>query len=224
MHDPGAPSDARWRLVWHRYLHIDDGDSSTDDRHIEHGWLAQRKAATAEGLMTAPETKLFSALAYHAPSTEAYNEAAPGGSPEKSFAGDPDLGDCLALAEPGLIAEGGSLYIAMFCYREETQQDIVLAKLDHATSSWSYVSTLLTTQDAVGDQSSAHWVQWGGLGGILRGAQPHCLAHRRRLPRVLDVRHRPQCRHGVRSNACCSQERGYRRVPDRSLHTMTMMR
>ena len=149
-HDPGAPREARWSLVWHRYLHVEDSDPATDDRRFEHGWIAQRTAATAEGLRTAPEGKLFSSAAYHAtPEIEAYNDAVPGGPPERRFDHDPDLGDCLASTEPGMIAAGGNLYVALFCFRAPSDQDIVLVRLTHATGQWGYVGTLLTTRDAV---------------------------------------------------------------------------
>lgn len=147
VYDPDAPSDEQWRLMWHRYLYVEDNDPATEDRHFEHGWIAQRKAATAAGLMTASEQKLFSSLAYYVPGVQSYNDAAPGGSPKMNFSTDPDLGDCLAFAEPGVIAHDGALYVAMFCARTETL-DTVLVRLDHGTDTWSYVSTLLTSADA----------------------------------------------------------------------------
>ncbi len=147
--DPGAPPEARWRLIWHRYLHIDDGNAATDDRHFEHGWIAQRRAATPEELLTAEETKLFSGLAYHVDSSvEAYNDSVAGGKPDKRFDQDPDLGSCLAFSEPGLLAHAGTLYVAMFCYRGATEQDIVLVRLSHTTGEWSYAGTLLDVADA----------------------------------------------------------------------------
>jgi hypothetical protein len=147
--DTGARPEARWRLLWHRYLLIEDSDPATDDRRFGYGWIAQRSAATAEGLRIAPETKLFSSAFYHAtPEIEAYNDAVPGGTPERRFDRDPDLGSCLVFTEPGMIAAGGSLYVALFCYRQARSQDIVLVRLDHATEEWSYVGTLLETRDA----------------------------------------------------------------------------
>ena len=149
VNDPAAPAQARWRLVWHRYLHVADSDPATDDRRFEYGWIAQRTAASAEALLTAPETKLFAAAAYSAlPEVEAYNDAVTGGRPLWRLDRDPDLAGCLAVTEPGVIASGGAFYVAMFCFRAAEDQDIVLVRLTHGTGEWAYVGTLLTTRDA----------------------------------------------------------------------------
>jgi len=148
-YDAEAPAERRWTLVWHRYLHVADDDPATDDRRFEYGWIAIRSAATAPGLMTAPERKLFSSLAYHVPDVEAYNEAVAGGSPEKRWDVDPDLGGCLVFTEPGILAAGGKLYIAMYCFQSRQDQDVVLVAFSHASGAWSHLGTLLTTADAV---------------------------------------------------------------------------
>jgi hypothetical protein len=149
VYDPDAPPQARWRLLWHRYLLVDDGVPGTEDRHFEYGWIAERTAASPSQLASAPERKLFSSRAYHLnPAIEAYNDAAPGGPPEKRWDADPDLGGCIAFAEPGAIASAGKLYVALFCFRSATDQEIVLVRLDHGTETWSYAGTLLTTSDA----------------------------------------------------------------------------
>ena len=149
VNDPAAPVQARWRLVWHRYLHVEDSDPATDDRRFEYGWIAQRAAASAEALLTAPETKLIAAAAYSAlPEVEAYNDAVTGGRPLWRLDRDPALAGCLAVTEPGVVASGGALYVAMFCFRAAEDQDIVLVRLTHGTGEWAYVGTLLTTADA----------------------------------------------------------------------------
>ena len=148
-YDAEAPAERRWTLVWHRYLHVADDDPTTDDRRFEYGWIAIRSAATVPGLMTAPERKLFSSRAYHVPEVEAFNEAIAGGSPEKRWDVDADLGSCLVFTEPGILAAGGNLYVAMFCFRSQQEQDVVLVAFSHAGGAWSYRETLLTTADAV---------------------------------------------------------------------------
>jgi len=148
VYDSGAPASERWRLVWHRYLVVDDGVPTTDDRLFAHGWYAQRRAATPDALRDAPEEKLFSGVAYSVnAATEAYNDAQPGGAPLHSWNQDLDLADCLLFAEPGLLAEAGSLYLATFCARSATDTPIVLVGLEHATNTWSYRGALLENAD-----------------------------------------------------------------------------
>ncbi len=147
VYDPSAPSESRWTLIWMKYLHIEDNIPGNEDRHFEHGWIAQRKAATAEGLLAAPETKLFSASLYHASAAiEEYNASVPGGLPEKSWALDADLGSCLAFAEPGIIAVDSKVYVAMYCARDEVNRDVVL--VERSGGVWSYKGTLLTAAHA----------------------------------------------------------------------------
>lgn len=149
-HDPLAPAERRWTLIWHRYLHVADADPATDDRRFEHGWIAIRSGASVEALATAPERKLFSSRAYHAlPEVEAYNEAAPGGSPEQRWDADPDLGDCLVFTEPALLSAHGKLYAALFCFRSPARQEIVLIAFSHQSGEWSSQGTLLKNAEAV---------------------------------------------------------------------------
>jgi len=148
VHDPGADAAARWRLLWHRYLHVEDPDTA-EDRRFAHGWIAQRTASTPEGLLEAPEQKLFSSAAYHAdPAVTAYNDAAPGGAPLLRLDSLPALNGCLVFTEPALLAHDGALYAALFCARSATAHDIVLLRLDHTTGDWSYVGTAATHADA----------------------------------------------------------------------------
>jgi hypothetical protein len=149
VRDPAATAESRWRLVWHRYLHVEDSDPLTDDRHFEHGWIAQRTASSPPGLLTAPETKLFAASTYYAlPEIESYNDGAGGGRPLFRLDSDPDLAGCIVVTEPGVVASGGALYVTMFCFRTLQDQDIVLVRFGHGTGEWTYGGTLLTTRDA----------------------------------------------------------------------------
>lgn len=147
-YDPSAPPDSRWILVWMRYLHVEDNIPDNEDRHFEHGWIAQKRSATAEGLLSAPESKLFSASFYHLlPQIETYNNMVPGGVPEKRWDSDPNLSDCVAFAEPGVISANGKLYVAMFCAKESAEHEVVL--VEKSEGSWSYAGTLLTPEDAL---------------------------------------------------------------------------
>ncbi|MBN2724623.1 MAG: hypothetical protein JXR95_11180 [Deltaproteobacteria bacterium] len=148
-YDVDAPPQYRWTIIWHRYLHVEDNNADTDDRHFEHGWIARKSAPSPWELADATEEKLFSYLAYHFnPVIEAYNNSAPGGLPLKRFDTDPNLGGCIALGEPGVAVTDGKIIIALFCYRSEEQQDIVLINYSHESELWSYSGTLLTTEDA----------------------------------------------------------------------------
>jgi hypothetical protein len=148
VHDPSAPAGERWRVVWHRYLVVDDGVPGTDDRALAYGWFAQRRAATPEELLTAPEEKLFSGLAYDVDADiQAYNDAQPGGAPQQRWDQEPALADCVLFAEPGLLADAGQLYLVSFCARDATDTRVVLVSLDHATGAWSFRGTLLEGTD-----------------------------------------------------------------------------
>ncbi|MEZ4253694.1 MAG: exo-alpha-sialidase [Polyangiales bacterium] len=148
VHDPGAPTNERWRLVWHRYLHVEDG-SGADGRRFEHGWIAQRVSATPEGLLVAPEQKLFSTAAYHATSTvEAYNDAAPGGTPRVRLDTLEGLEGCLVATEPALLAVDTTLHFALFCARSAVDTRVMLIRLDHATEEFRMTGTVVTASDA----------------------------------------------------------------------------
>lgn len=150
VYDAEAPASERWTLIWHRYLHVADDDATTDDRRFQYGWIAARTAATADGLTTAPEQKLFSSIAYHArPEVEAYNESIVGGSPLKRWDTDPELGGCLVFTEPALLVVEETLYAAMYCFRTADRQEIALVARSGSAGEWSPVGTLLTTSDAV---------------------------------------------------------------------------
>jgi len=147
VYDLAAEPESRWRLVWMQYLHVVDDDPATEDRRFQYGWIAQRSAATAEGLIAAPQTKLFGALAYHVAGVEAYNDAQVGGQPLVRWDNDPVLGDCLVFAEPGMLAIDSKLWMAVYCYRTATDTSIELVQLDHSDNTWSARSTLLTPTD-----------------------------------------------------------------------------
>lgn len=141
--EEGAPADARWRLAWHRYLHV-DGESAATARHFEHGWIAERVAATPEGLASAPERKLFSASLYHQPGIEAWNDAAPGGAPSQRLDGE----GCAIVVEPTFLSVGGELLSAVHCARSATDRTTELYAFDRALGEWAHRGRLLAASDA----------------------------------------------------------------------------
>jgi hypothetical protein len=74
VYDKGAPPNEQWRLLWHRYLHVDDNIDGNDDRKITYGWIGTKTASSPEELTDAPERKLFSSFGYNlTPEIAAYN-------------------------------------------------------------------------------------------------------------------------------------------------------
>lgn len=147
-YDPDAPADERWRILWHRYLQVDDGIPSNEDRQFAYGWIASKSAASPEGILQAEEKKLFSALAYHLnPTIETYNNAILGLPPLRLDMLDPELSGALVFSEPGMRAYQGDLYVSLL-HRAMAGGKIVLIKLDHQRQSWEYVATLLDEEDA----------------------------------------------------------------------------
>lgn len=156
VREPAASPDKRWRLVWHRYLVVADGDSNpANDRRFEYGWLAERRAARPEGLFDAPEQKLFSGAAYYAsPSIKAYNDSSPGGLPQTDWRTNSTLASCIVFAEPGALGTQDGLELTTFCAKSATDTQVVLLHFSEAEDTWSYRSTLLGPADAlVFDQS-----------------------------------------------------------------------
>ena len=148
-YDPVAPEEERWRILWHRYLHVDDGIPANDDRRFPFGWIASRSASEPSLLASANEEKLFSAAAYHfSPAIESYNNNILDLPDVQLHTLHRDLADCLAFSEPGMQAYNEELYVSLVCARLEGRSSVILVRLDHESQTWDYVSTLLTADDA----------------------------------------------------------------------------
>jgi hypothetical protein len=148
VHDPGAPDDERWKLIWHRYLNADDG-SGGETRRFPYGWIGLRAAATAAALFTAEERKLFAGAAYYfADPITTYNDGIIGPPELRLDTLDPELADCLAFTEPGMVATADTLYLAMMCASNVPDATkVLILKLSHPGEQWSYVGSVLTTAD-----------------------------------------------------------------------------
>lgn len=161
--DPSAPPRERWKLFWHHYLAIGNNGQ------FQNGWIAYKHAGTADGLISAPEIKLFGAFAYN------HDNDSPGSANGSPVAGAPlvetknidRLGMCVALSEPGAMVTPSGLYMSLDCFMPKVanpigllgmgvfgaKDDIVLLKCDapchpEHQDSWRYISTLLTPDDA----------------------------------------------------------------------------
>jgi len=137
--DEGADE---WILVWHRYLHVEDGVPGNEDRQLAYGWIAEKRAATVGGLFDAEERKLFAAAGYDV--GRAYNDAAPGGTPAHRF---PELADCVVFTEPGILVHEGTRYVALWCYAGADDQRIELVA--NEGDGWSHRARLLGVEDRV---------------------------------------------------------------------------
>ena len=151
VYDRRALPAERWKLVWHRYLNVNDGDPATDDRRFAYSWIGLKAASSPPGLAAAPERKLFAGLGYYlAPGITSYNDGV-GGPPEVRLdVLDPELGDCLVFTEPGLLATSKALYASLSCATAQPEsRRIVLLKWPYPAGPWEYRGTLLRARDAV---------------------------------------------------------------------------
>lgn len=154
VYDAGAPEAKRWKMTWHRYLHVKDNVQGNDDRKFSSGWIGMKEASSPELLAQAPEIKLFSAVGYYKDSeTENFNNAN-GGLPEvKLHELDPALSNGLVFTESGMHVFNGELYISLLMGDLTNGNAIILIK-ENSSGAWDYVSTLLTSVDALTINSS----------------------------------------------------------------------
>ncbi len=149
-----APEAERWQMTWHRYLHVDDGVPSNDDRQFAYGWIGMRTAASPELLAQSPERKLFSAQGYYKDTqTESYNNSIIGPPELKINDLNPDLATTALLTESGMQVFNNELYISLLKGDLVNGNGIILIK-ESDNGSWEYISTLLTASDALSLNSS----------------------------------------------------------------------
>ncbi len=110
-YDPGAPTNERWKLVWHTFMKINGAP------RFEHSWVAVKMAATPSGLASATATKLFTSFLYDVGNDSA---SAPTEPPlpmaaaiqiDTAFS---QLSTCI-VSEPSLYATSSALYLALQC-------------------------------------------------------------------------------------------------------------
>ena len=146
-YDPAAAPEARWKLLWHRYLHVDDG--SGDPRKFAHGWIGLREAASPEALAAAPEQKMLAGAAYDLdPATTQYNDAVLGPLPLHVAEVNPALAPCIVLTEPGMLATAGKLYLSLQCIALPPAPMTIVLLERSADGPWSYTGTLLGQAEA----------------------------------------------------------------------------
>lgn len=143
LYDPYAPPNARWKLVWHRYLRVYPPGAPDSRGLFEHGWIAAKTAPSPNGPWS-PERKLFTGLGYDAIDDGVI------GPPEvllDRLAGD--LGRCAAFTEPGLLATREHVYVSLRCAPAPGSEGrVVLLACDHALRACTYRGTLLRDGEA----------------------------------------------------------------------------
>lgn len=127
VYDEGAVPTERWKLFYHRYLMVNG------DRDFRIGWIAMKQAADPVALARSPEVVLLAG--------SLFKQA--GASPLVSTQ------ECLALSEPGAIARGQDLFLALFCAkgRHMSSGSILLYQLHHPDGRWTLAGTLLDNRE-----------------------------------------------------------------------------
>ncbi|MGB4973696.1 MAG: hypothetical protein WBO32_13610, partial [Cyclobacteriaceae bacterium] len=171
--DPSAAVDQRWRMTWHRYLHVDDGVAGNDDRQFAYGWIGMKSASDPLLLAEAPEVKLFSGLGYYKDvETEQYNNSI-GGLPQvRLHELHPDLSGAVLFTEPGMQVDQNELYVTLLMGEVTVGNSVVLLKYNNSNS-WSYVSTLLTPADA--QTMNPKWTGFSATDLFIQDSQAYLL-------------------------------------------------
>lgn len=146
MFDPGAPVEKRWKLAWHRYLWVND-PASSEKRKAQYGWIALKEASSPLALAQAPEQKLFVGKAYDLITDQAFTRSVLGEPLIRLWQTHPELDECVAFTEPGLLAKADALYMSLICLTGFDGK-VILVKLNHSNEAWSYVTTVMTASDA----------------------------------------------------------------------------
>ena len=134
VRDETAPKAERWKLIWHRYLWVND--SNQMNRRFDQSWIAVRAAATPGKLAAAPARKLFVGMAY-----DTRHDAS--GKPAARLTDlHADLADCAVATEPGALSTPDGLYVALSCRAlDASRSRLVLLRLSRGH--WRYVGTAL---------------------------------------------------------------------------------
>ncbi len=152
VYDKGASDQEKWKLIWHHYLQING------DRRFEHGWFGYKSAANVQELATAEEIKLFSGFGYDMVNntSNGITQTPVTGAPKIMFSQlHSDLSACIIATEPGLYSTESMLYLSFSCIEINPENSrIVLLSCEQPcdvtqASSWSYVKTLLNSEDAI---------------------------------------------------------------------------
>jgi hypothetical protein len=171
VYDPGAAPSARWKILWHQYLH-----ANATSYFADYAWIAMKSAGTPADLASAPAVKLFAGAGLQPQHTLA---VAPTFAPIAGAAAiqlNTDLAASIGgadraelnlcvFAEPGLHATASAGYLAMFCADASTvpiTEYIVYFRCASpctmtSAAGWSYAGRLLTPADARAATADDHF-------------------------------------------------------------------
>jgi len=173
-YDPNASADQRWRMLWHRYLHVNDGVVGNDDRQFAYGWIAMKTASDPTLLAVAPEIKLFSGLGYYkSAETEMYNNAIGGTPAVRLHELHPALSGGVIFTEPGMQVYQNELYVTLLLGSVAEGNSVVLLKFNNTLQKWNYVATLLTPADA--QAMDASWTNFSATDLFIQDNQAYLL-------------------------------------------------
>lgn len=160
IYEPSAPTNQRWKLMWHRYLLINYANVTAipdyHGRRFEHGWIALKQADSPENLDTAAEIKLFGASGYSSENNNINGITKPtvGGAPLINLhLLHSDLNSCVLFTEPSLLVAENKVFLFIGCGAAQTvssQEDIkgILLSCNSpcdftSQSSWTYLGTII---------------------------------------------------------------------------------
>jgi len=170
---PGAPETDQWVMTWHRYLHVDDGEGGNDDRQFAYGWIGMKTASDPTLLADAEEKKLFSAKGYYKTSaTQNYNDAIIGPPAVRLDALNTALSGGQVFTETGMQYYQNELFVSLLMGNTSNGNSVVLIKTRDLMN-WTYVSTILTPQDA--QQINTNWTGFSATDLFLLEDQPYLL-------------------------------------------------
>jgi hypothetical protein len=162
VYDPYAPTEQRWKIIWHQYL-----KANGKSYFVDYAWIAMKTAASPAELAKAPPVKLF---AGKYPGQGGQQSGAPAYSPIPGPAkialnkavtrstgnADPqELKNCV-WAEPSLLADKQGIHLAINCqYLAGSQVRAYVVMFSCArpcnmgqADSWVYKGRILTPAHA----------------------------------------------------------------------------
>ncbi|UCH53866.1 MAG: hypothetical protein JSW09_03490 [Pseudomonadota bacterium] len=146
VYDPySSDANQRWKILWHRYRFDQATVGSPGSPLFQHSWISYSAAPQATGPWS-PERKLFAGSLY-----DITNNTIVGPPEYNLHTADPALNDCLAFAEPGMLATPNGMYLSLKCASGPNGAgNVILLRCDNQFSAGSctYRGTILAGSEA----------------------------------------------------------------------------